>query len=361
MPKPSRILCAFFISLSVPVAALARDTGGAPVAVAKAREADIAEIIQLSGTVTALDDARLSVSTSGLVVALQVDAGDRVERGQGLLQLDEELARHQYDSAQAAAVRAQRALEDARRRHEEARILAPQRSIAESVVKDLAAEVAEDEAALAQALADAGYRKGVLERHRLLAPFTGVISERSVELGEWVSPGEPVLRLVSTERLRLDFQAPEDYLGQILVGAPVEYTLGADRDHFYHGTVVAAVPVTDRVARTFLLRVEPEIQAVAMRPGMSAQGRVKINAGRKGVAVPRDAVLRYGDGRVVVWVVQEEAGRQVARERIVRPGLNFDGLVEVQGGLAAGELVVVKGNEALRNGQAVTVMENTGP
>jgi RND family efflux transporter MFP subunit len=321
----------------------------------------IAEVIRLSGTVIALNDAELSVSTSGLVVELKVDAGDRVERGQELLTLDEELARYQYNSARAALTRAQHALDDARRRHEEAKVLAPQRSIAESVVKDLAAEVLEDEAALEEARANAGYRKGVLERHRLLAPFTGVISSRSVELGEWVTPGQAVLRLVSTDNLRLDFQVPEDYLGQVEAGALVDYSLGAQQGRVYRGTVRAAVPVTEQTLRTFLLRVQPQEQPEGMRPGMSAQVQAKINVGRTGVAVPRDAVLRYADGRVVVWVVEESTGRQIATERIIEAGLSFNGLVEVQQGLRKGEMVVIRGNESLRNGQAVSVTEEIGP
>lgn len=345
----------------LPMTVTAREKSGVPVVVSPAHESAISEVIQLTGTVTAVSDARLSVSTGGLVTTLEVDAGDRVEQGQELLGLDAELARYQYHSARAALTQAQHAFDDARRRHEEAKVLAPQRSIAESVVKDLAAEVLEDEAALEEVRANAGYRKGVLDRHRLLAPFSGVISSRSVELGEWVSPGQPVLRLVSTENLRLDFQVPEDYLGQVEVGAKVEFTLGADRGSSYGGTVLTIVPITDATVRTFLLRVKADEQLAEMLPGMSVQVDVNVDADRQGVIVPRDAVLRYADGRAVVWVVQNQDGHQVARERFVRTGLNFKGKVEVQQGIDAGELVVVTGNESLRDGQALSITEQIGP
>jgi RND family efflux transporter MFP subunit len=339
-----------------PASALAQDKGGVPVEVAAARSADLARIVQLTGTVTARHAAPLSVSTSGLVVELAVDAGDQVEQGDVLLQLDPELATHQYDSARAEQTRAERALEDARRRLAEARTLAPQRSIAETVVRDLAAEVAEDEAALQQAKANTGYRKGILDRHQLRAPFSGVISNRSVDLGQWVTPGQAVLGLVSAEQLRLDFQVPEDHLGRIQVGDPVQFSLGAAKEQHYAGTVLTTVPVTDPAVRTFLLRVQPDDAIAGMQPGMSARARFRMGTGERGITVPRDAVLRYSDGRVIVWVIQDDNGQYNAIERRVAAGLSFDGLVEVREGLSAGERVVVKGNESLRSGQAVRVL-----
>lgn len=339
-----------------PTVALAQPTSGVPVELAEAKMTDLVEVVQLTGTVTARHAAPLSVSTDGLVVELAVDAGDRVAQGTVLLRLDDELANYQYDSARAEETRAERALQDARRRLEEARALAPQRSIAESVVRDLAAEVAEDEAALEQARANSGYRKGILERHQLRAPFTGVISSRSVDLGQWVTPGQAVLDLVSAEELRVDFQVPEDYLGRIAAGTRVTFSLGAAKDQGYAGTVITTVPVTDPTVRTFLLRVQPDQGTPGMLPGMSARAEFGMGTGTRGVSVPRDAVLRYADGRVVVWVAEEREGQLVAGERRVRPGLSFGGVVEIRDGLSEGERVVLKGNESLRSGQAITVL-----
>lgn len=343
--------------LSVPARAQA---AAAPVAIAVAQETELARVVQLTGTVTAERDANLSVATAGLVTALHVDAGSRVESGDLLLELDDELAGHQYRSAQAVATQAERALADAERRLAEARSLAPKQSIAETVVKDLAAEVAEDEAALQQARAELGFRKGVLDRHRLTAPFSGVISERSIELGEWVIPGQAVLGLVSTDALRLDFQVPEDYLDKSLADSRVNFTLGPDRETVYAGRVLTTVPVTDPTVRTFLLRVAPADTVPGMLPGMSVRADLRMGTGESGVSVPRDAVLRYPDGRVVVWVVEDVDGIPTAFEKVVQPGFRFDGRVEIRAGLQAGQQVVIKGNESLRSGQPVDVYERAG-
>lgn len=328
-----------------------------PVVVTPVEEQLIQRQLQLSGTVTAERAARLSVATSGLVNRLAVDAGDRVAAGDVLLELDAELSQFQWQSARAAAEQARRALEDARRRLEEARSLAPQQSIAETVVRDLEAEVAEDEAALQATEAQAGYQRGLFERHRLRAPFSGVISARHTELGEWVTPGTPVLELVATDSLRVDVQVPEDYLASVDRDIQVQFTLGADRERQYRGQIAAAVPVTDPRARTFLLRIVPAEPVAAMRPGMSARAELSLGTDRSGLVVPRDAVLRLADGRVVVWVAVEGEAGPVAAERLVSTGLSFNGLVEIVTGLSASDEVVVRGNESLRNGQVLSVQQ----
>jgi len=333
----------------------AQPSGGVPVTVEPVREQAIEQVVKLSGTVTSARSARLSTATDGLVTRLHVDAGSRVGAGDVLLELDPELAQWQWESAQASVEQARLALADARRRLEEARTLAPQRSIAETVVRDLAAEVAEDEAALHQAEAEAGYRKGILTRHQLRAPFAGVVSAKLTELGEWVDPGEAVLELVATDDLRLDFPVVEDYVADVAADMPVSVYLGANPRATYEGKVATVVPVTDPGARTFLLRVVVPGRGREMIPGMSAQARLKLATGRRGLVVPRDAILKFPDGRVVVWLVEsDEAGATVSEQR-VDTGLVFDGLVEVREGLTAGARVVVQGNEALQNGQRVAV------
>ena len=317
------------------------------------QEEDIQHVLNLTGTVTAAQAARLSVATSGLVTAIHVDAGSKVQAGDLLLELDPELAQLQLDSARAQAEQASTALNDARRRLEEAQRLIPQRSIAESVVRDIEAEVASDEAALHQAEADAAYREGVLLRHQLRAPFAGVVSKKLTETGEWINPGQEVFGLVAVDDVRLDFPVSEDYLTEIRPDAPVTFSLSSDPGQSYPGRVAAIVPVTDPGARTFLLRVLAKNPEQHIFPGMSVRATLKLATGRRGLVVPRDAIIRFPDGRVVVWVVDSGEGGPTAREQPVATGLAFDSLIEIREGLHSGAVVVTTGNETLQNGQRV--------
>jgi membrane fusion protein (multidrug efflux system) len=307
----------------------------------------------MTGTVTSPRSARLSPATSGQVLDLYVDAGASVAAGDVLLKLDPELAELELRSEEARLLQTRRSVEDAQRRLREARELIPQASIAESTVRDLEAEVALDEAALQQVTAEAALRRAILERHSVRAPFDGVVSAKLTELGEWVTPGTAVLELVATENLRLDFPVVEDFIDDIGPGASVRYSLAAGRE--YPGEVHTIVPVTDPRARTFLLRVLPTEDAPALRPGMSVTASLSLPAGRAGVTVPRDALLRYPDGRTVVWVVIRDGNATTVRERLVRTGLQFEGQIEVISGVAAGDRIVVEGNEALRDGQRVNI------
>lgn len=328
---------------------------GVPVTVAAIKSQPIYRQVQLTGTVISQRSAKLSAAVSGLVQALHVDAGSRVQAGDLLLELDQELALLQWQGAQARAEQASNALADAKRRLTEARELAPLRSIAESAVRDLEAEVAQDSAVLQQAQAQARYRQAVLARHQVKAPFAGVVSAKLTELGQWVTPAQAVLELVAIRELRLDFPVAEDYLSAINGESHVSFTLNADPQQSYHGRVATVVPVTDPGARTFMLQVLPSESIASLLPGMSVRATLQLPTGRNGLVVPRDATLRYPDGRTIVWTVEEGSDGTVVVENLVQTGLSFDGLVEVLRGLAADTRVVVQGNEALQAGQRVWV------
>jgi len=328
---------------------------GAPVTVAAVKSQLIYRQVHLTGTVTSQRSAKLSAAVSGLVQALHVDAGSRVKTGDLLLELDQELALLQWQSSQARVKQASTALADAKRRLSEARELAPQRSIAESAVRDLEAEVAQDTAALQEAQAQERYQQAVLARHQVKAPFAGVVSAKLTELGQWVTPEQAVLELVAIRELRLDFPVAEDYLSAINGESRVSFALNADPQQSYHGHVATVVPVTDPGARTFLLQVLPSEPIPSLLPGMSVRATLRLPTGRNGLVVPRDATLRYPDGRTIVWTVEEAGDGTVVAENPVQTGLSFDGLVEVLRGLASGARVVVQGNEALQAGQRVWV------
>ena len=333
---------------------------GLPVVVTEAVEQSILRQLQVQGTVTSARSAQLSAATSGQVESVMVDAGSRVMAGDVLLTLDAQMAQLEVDGASARVEQAQQALSDANRRLLEVRKLAPQQSIAESLVLDIQAEVAEDEALLREVQAQAALHKATLARHTVRAPFAGVVAAKLTESGEWVTPGQAIFSLISTSELRLDFQVAEDFLPLVGPDTLVDYSVGPDGDVRYQGLFATAVPVANRDDRTFLLRVTPQAPNPALIPGRSVSAILKIPTGRAGVVVPRDAVLRYPDGRAVVWVIEPQGEGLAAREVLVATGLQFDGRVEVREGLSIGDRVVVQGNETLRPGQKVVLRTVAG-
>jgi len=327
----------------------------APVEVARAERAPIVEEVRLTGTLTSPRTARLASEVAGRIARLHVDAGDRVEAGEVLLELDEQLARLELEQARAAEREAGADLADAERRLAEARALASSQSFAETEVRSRAAAVERARAELARLRAASAYRAALVERHRLRAPFAGVVARREAELGEWVAPESPVLHLVAVDRLRLELQVPQGYFARIAPGTPLEVRLDAPAGEPLRTRVSELVPVSDPATRTFLVRARIDNAAGTMTPGMSARAVIALGTGREGVVVPRDALIRHPDGRTVVWAAHGQGATRVVRARRVETGLAFGQRVEITTGLEAGTPVVVRGNESLREGQEVRV------
>ncbi len=331
-----------------------------PVQVEPVANRSIVSQINVTGTVTSPRTAVLSTAVAGLVAELTIDEGHRVETGDALLKLDAELAQLALERALAEVLQRETAVEDAKRRFAEAEKVASQRGIARTQVESLRAEVTSDEAALVASRAAAREQRAIVERHTLKAPFAGVISARLAELGEWVNPGDGLLELVATDNLRFDFRVGQQSYSALSPGIPVEITLDAFPGRAIPGHVDTIVPIKNPGSRTFLVRVLADTvetdDLLRITPGMSARGKLTIDTGRSGVAVSRDAILRFPDGRVTVWIVDSGGDVPVVREQLVRTGSEFNGVVEITSGLADGDVVVVRGNEMLQEGQAVTIV-----
>lgn len=325
-----------------------------PVSVGESSMRPVVQVVRVSGTVTSPQSAVLSPAVGGLIERIDVDAGDRVEKGDVVVVLDRELVQLDLERVRAEESQSRSELEDSRRRLREAEKVGPERGIPETQIKSLRAEVVRDEAALAAATAAARQQAAVVRRHDVRAPFSGVVSERHIDVGEWVSPGDGLIELVATDRLRFDFRVPQTYYTRIDEDTRVMLSLDALPDETIPGRIQAIVPVKDPGARTFLVRVEAESEGpLAVTPGMSVRAEIRVETGREAVVVPRDALLLYPDGRKTVWVVDRGQGETTVHEQRVRTGLEFDGFVEIRGGLETGVTLVTRGNEALQNGQAV--------
>lgn len=324
-----------------------------PVETEVVREAPVVRRLELSGTVTSPHASDISTSVEGLVSAVHFDSGARVARGDLLLELDAELEEAAYKQAEARTAQAAAEVADAKRRLRIAESLAKREYGPKNAVEAGQAEVEIDTATHDSFKAEQKRRKAILARHKLPAPYDGVISKRMAEVGQWVVPGTAVFELVSMRDFRIDVPVPQDYYAQLREGAHVSVEIDALPGETIPAKIGALIPVSDPDARTFTLRVLPERDDIPITPGMSARVTINLDTGKRDLVVSRDALIRYPDGRVTVWVLEEDGDTMSVTERRVEIGLAFDGMVQVRSGLKEGDRVVVRGNESLREGQTV--------
>lgn len=321
-----------------------------PVEVARPEKAEALGTLRLTGTVTARQRAGLSSRTSGLVRAVHVDAGDRVAAGDLLLELDDALAALELQRAEAELQEGRARLAESRRLRSEAAQLVAERHLPATELHARAADVDLAAAALARLEADVRASAERLDRHRLVAPFAGVISHKHTESGEWVETGTAVLDLVDTDHLRLDVQVPQERFAEITAETPVAVEAHGSPGSAISARVAAKVPVGDMAARTFLVRADFRDPTGNVIPGMSARAAFAIGGAPHALSVPRDALVRSANGSQIIWTVDRSRGEPRALARQVELGRSLATNVEVLAGLDAGVDVIVRGNEGLRDG-----------
>jgi RND family efflux transporter MFP subunit len=345
--------------LACALAAAAHAQQAPRVALATAERAPLVRELTLSGHLSSPRRARLAPAVSGRVTDLAVDAGDRVAAGDRLLKLDAELDELQREQAEAALAEARARLSEARRRFREARDLAQRDSISRSELEGRRSEVERLEAVVARRQSELAYRAGVVKRHTLNAPFAGVVSERMIDLGERAATEQPVLELVASEGLRLDLAVPQAYYGVVVAGTSARIRIDAQTGEPIETPVDKVIPVSDDNSRTFLARIGLDNTGGDLIPGMSARAVLRVDTGRSGVVIPPDALIRYPDGRKVVFVAEGDGESRTVREQRVATGLEFGQRVAISDGLEAGTAVVTAGNEALQDGQQVRIADDS--
>ena len=346
--------CRIVLVLAASLAVLEADPR--PVTVETAVLAPLATRMEVTGSVTASQRSRLSARTSGLIQTMHVDAGDRVKKGDLLMVLDPELAEIELERIDGELEQARIELADAERLFNEARELASRGAFPKSEADSRENAVEVKRASTRQLEARAKQQRSIIERHRLVAPYGGVISQRLADAGEWVETGTPVVELVSLDHPRLDVQMPQEFFAKLARDSQVTIRIDAMPGREFSGRVAAVVPVKDPVARTFLTRVEWTDEDAVAGPGMSGRAVFLFESEERVVQVPRDAVVRFPDGSAKVWVVEELDGRMIPASRDVVLGESLTDHVHITKGLEEGERVVVRGNEGLQEGQEVKVL-----
>ena len=311
--------------------------GPAAVEVGRAELTRIEDDAQAVGSLRSNQGVMLRPEVSGRVSKLGFSDGQRVRRGQVLVQLDDALQQAQLQQAQAQASIARTNLQRNRE-------LVAQNFVSQSVVDQAQAnlEVAEAQVALAQAQ---------LQHMKVLAPFDGFAGIRSVNVGDYVKDGADLVQVEDVSTVWVDFRLPERYLAQLKPGQEVAVTLDALPGRPHTARVTAVDSQLDASGRSVLVRARVANAGGVLRSGLFARTRIVFGTREQAITVPEEALVPMGEQQFLIKVVDGAGGSKLGQRMPARIGVRRAGRVEVLEGLKAGDLVVVAGQARLMRGE----------
>ncbi len=322
----------------------------APVTVVLIESAPLPAQVSLSATVEPRRHTLVSVEVAGLVSAMLVDEGERVDQGEPLLRLRDQPTRLTAEFQQARQQRAEADVHLAGLKEKRQAELLQSQAAAQDSYDVANTELQRAVADLAAARASVALTADELARHTVRAPFAGVVSRKKTELGSWVRPGDPLLLIEETAVLRVTVPVPQNYFAEVDEGAEVRIEFAALPGESVNAQVTRKVASANPASRTFPILIDLDNPQNRLAPGMSAQAQITLAGGDEPVLqVKVDAVVRRPDGTVLLWKIVKDGELLRVVPAPVRLGRSLGDRVEIIAGpVAAGDRVVEQGNERMR-------------
>lgn len=300
------------------------------------------------GTVEAQEGIIISAEVAGKVQRILFQSGEYVEAGELLVEQESGNEQAQLDAAEAR-------LRLAEANFKRLQALREANTISQSEL-DTAAQQ------LQSARADAQDLKTTLQKKQIRAPFSGRLGIRQVDLGKDLQVGTAIVSLQATDRIRVNFPVPQQWLVRMTNGQPVAVQAGDGSGREFHGVITAIGAEINAATRNATVQSSLENPENRLIPGMAVNTTVTLSDPVESLVVPGTAIIHapYGDTVFVIEPDQEKGGLR-ARQQFVKLGKSRGDFVQILNGLAEGDAVVSAGAFKLFNGQAVTVSDTPSP
>jgi membrane fusion protein (multidrug efflux system) len=307
--------------------------------------------IHAIGTLAPVQGINVSADAGGPIVAIPVGSGAQVKKGELLVEIDTSVEVAQLASSEAAETLAK--LERDRSRE-----LRQKNTISQ-------AELDSSEAKYNQAVAQAAALRATIERKRVRAPFDGRVGIRVVNVGQYVSPGQPLISLQQLDPIYVNFAIPQRQLPSLSLGQKINVTVDAYPGASFVGELSAINAEVDSSTRNIAVQATLPNASERRRPGMFAQVAVSLDQTETMVVVPATAVAyaSYGNSVFIVEQMKGADGKDYlgVRQQPVRIGAARGDLIVITEGLKGGEQIASSGIFKLRNGLAVQVNNSVQP
>lgn len=325
------------------------------VTVVQPQSASLAQKLSANGSLAAWQEASIGAESGGLRLAeVQVNVGDVVKRGQLLASFATDTVAAELAQGKASVAEAQATLAEATVNAERARRLQPSGALSAQQVNQYLTAEQTASARLAAQQAAVKVQQLRLDKTRVLAPDSGVISARSATVGAVVPAGQELFRMIRQGRLEWRAEVASTELAQLKpgMGAIVTPANGAA----IKGVIRMVAPTVDTQTRNGLVYVDLPAPGMA-RAGMFARGEIELGSA-PGITLPQSAVLPRDGFSYVLRVLAAGAHSKVAQTRVTL-GRRVADRIEITGGLDAAARVVTSGGAFLADGDTVRVVDAT--
>ena len=304
--------------------------------------------LRLVGTVETSDDVQLSAEVSGKVFMHVVSEGQKVQKGQTILRIDDAKLSQEVARLEAVVAQSETTWKRVQTLYEEENI--------GSEIDYLNAKYAYDQnkSALSSLSVD-------LENTEIIAPFTGVVETIFVEEGEMVAPGMPAIRLIGANQFVISAGVPARYANVVELGDRVDVWFDTQVQDTLTGTIVYVANSIDPSNRTFKIDIRLPSGKTYYKVDMIANLRLNTLSLNQAVVVSEEFVYSKGEGYVMYVKGTNSEGKDIALERKVELGPSFKTEVVINRGLAPGDEIITIGSAFLNDRVRINVVNSTGP
>jgi RND family efflux transporter MFP subunit len=306
----------------------------------------------ITGNVQAQNEVNQSFRIDGRLIERLVDVGDNVKAGQLIARLDPQNEESGVQGAQAQLSAAQARLVEARSNYERMRDLVAEDAVSRAQFEQAEALRKSAESQVEASRSQLSLAQNRLSYTRLFSNVTGIVTARGPEPGEIVSPGRMVVQVAREGARDAVFDVPPAVKNSAPKHPEITVVLASDASVSAKGRVREVAPRADPVTGTFQVRVRLIDPPPAMRLGSTVTGRMTLDTA-PAIEVPTSALVR-NNGKTAVWIVDPAA--KTVSQREIGVGSSGATAVQVSSGLAAGDIVVTAGVQALRPGQKVSLL-----
>ncbi|MFZ5844013.1 MAG: efflux RND transporter periplasmic adaptor subunit [Pseudomonadota bacterium] len=305
----------------------------------------------ISGSLQPEKQADLRAEVSAVVMQVFKHNGDKVQKGDLLVRLDDTYLRENLASAEEAERASQQAFDQAQRQFERLKTLSSTGAVSTQNLEDAEIRRNNAQSDLAAAKARVVQSRQQMEKTEVRAPFAGIISERSVSNGDTAQVGKALLKVIDPSSIRFDGLIAAEQVTQVKVGNPVRFRINGYENQQFDGVIERVSPMANSVTRQVEIAVRIQGTGAPLVAGLFAEGRVQTDS-RPALMLPESALVRQGDHNYV-WRVKDGVLSKV--EVMVGNRDIREGSYEIKAGVLAGEQVLRHPHSQLKDGASVTL------